>query len=57
MQRLIDRARELGQLKRGQKDAVPPHLSYVMELAYLCRLRGSPVTKSLCVTFIRRCIS
>lgn len=27
MQRLIDRARELGQLKRGQKDAVPPHLA------------------------------
>ncbi|QUE75812.1 tyrosine recombinase XerC [Stutzerimonas stutzeri] len=43
MQRLIDRARELGQLKRGQKDAVPPHLSYVMELAYLCRLRGIEV--------------
>jgi len=40
MRRLIDRARELGQLKRGQKDAVPPHLSYVMELAYLCRLAG-----------------
>lgn len=43
MQRLIDRARELGRLKRGQKDAVPPYLSYVMELAYLCRLRGIEV--------------
>lgn len=43
MQILIDRARELGQLKRGQLGAVPPHLSYVMELAYLCRLRGIEV--------------
>ncbi|BBP86038.1 integrase [Pseudomonas sp. Pc102] len=43
MQRLIDRARELGKLKRGQKGAVPPHLSLVMELAYLCRLRGIEV--------------
>lgn len=43
MQRLIDRARELGKLTRGQKDAVPPHLAYVMELAYLCRLRGIEV--------------
>ncbi len=40
MQRLIDRARELGQLKRGQAGACPTYLSYVMELAYLCRLRG-----------------
>lgn len=40
MQRLIDRARELGQLKRGQPGACPPYLCYVMELAYLCRLRG-----------------
>lgn len=43
MQILIDRARELGKLKRGQLGAVPPHLSYVMELAYLCRLRGIEV--------------
>ena len=43
MQRLIERARELGQLKRGQKNAVPPHLCLVMELAYLCRLRGIEV--------------
>lgn len=43
MQRLIDRARERGRFKRGQKGAVPPHLSYVMELAYLCRLRGIEV--------------
>lgn len=43
MQRLIDRARELGKLKRGQPGAVPPHLSYVMEIAYLCRLRGIEV--------------
>lgn len=40
---LIERARELGKLKRGQLGAVPPHLSYVMELAYLCRLRGIEV--------------
>lgn len=40
MQKLIDRARELGQLKRGQPGACPEYLSYVMELAYLCRLRG-----------------
>jgi site-specific recombinase XerC len=40
MQLLIDRARDLGQLKRGQAGACPAYLSYVMELAYLCRLRG-----------------
>ncbi|SFC76926.1 hypothetical protein SAMN05216577_110100 [Pseudomonas citronellolis] len=43
MQRLIDRARALGQLTRGQAGAVPRHLSYVMEIAYLCRLRGIEV--------------
>lgn len=43
MQRLIDRARELGKLKRGQAGAVPAHLSHVMEIAYLCRLRGIEV--------------
>ena len=43
MKCLIDRAREFGALKRGQKGAVPPYLSYVMELAYLCRLRGIEV--------------
>lgn len=40
MLRLIDRARSLGQLKRGQPGACPEYLSFVMELAYLCRLRG-----------------
>lgn len=40
MRRLIDRARMLGQLSRGQPGACPEYLSYVMELAYLCRLRG-----------------
>ncbi|AUF99773.1 integrase [Pseudomonas sp. 09C 129] len=43
MQRLIERARELGQLKRGQAGACPAYLSYVMEIAYLCRLRGIEV--------------
>jgi site-specific recombinase XerC len=37
---LIARARELGQLTRGQPGACPEYLSYVMELGYLCRLRG-----------------
>ncbi|KAF1072663.1 MAG: Tyrosine recombinase XerC [Pseudomonas citronellolis] len=40
MLRLIDRAQELGRLKRGQPGACPAYLGYVMELAYLCRLRG-----------------
>lgn len=40
MVRLIDRAQELGRLKRGQPGACPAYLGYVMELAYLCRLRG-----------------
>ncbi|HCE8324850.1 TPA: integrase [Pseudomonas aeruginosa] len=40
MYRLIDRARELGKLKRGQPGACPAYLCSVMELAYLCRLRG-----------------
>lgn len=37
---LIGRARTLGQLKRSQPGACPEYLSYVMELSYLCRLRG-----------------
>lgn len=37
---LIERARVLGQLKRGQPGSCPEYLSYVMELGYLCRLRG-----------------
>ncbi|QEY74123.1 site-specific integrase [Pseudomonas denitrificans (nom. rej.)] len=40
MLRLIERAQELGRLKRGQAGACPAYLGYVMELAYLCRLRG-----------------
>lgn len=40
MASLIARARELGQLDRGQPGACPEYLSYVMELSYLCRLRG-----------------
>jgi len=40
MNRLIARAQELGKLKKGQPGACPEYLSIVMELAYLCRLRG-----------------
>ena len=40
MKMLIERARERGQLKRGQKGACPAYLWYVMEIGYLCRLRG-----------------
>lgn len=40
MNGLIQRAQELGQLQRGQKGACPPYLWIVMELGYLCRLRG-----------------
>ncbi len=40
MKQLISRAHELGQLRRGQSGSCPAYLGYVMELAYLCRLRG-----------------
>ncbi|WP_374979265.1 integrase [Pseudomonas solani] len=40
MNALIQRAQELGKLKRGQKGACSPYLWYVMEIGYLCRLRG-----------------
>lgn len=43
MDRLISRAQNLGQMRRGQKGACPPYLWIVMELAYLCRLRGIEV--------------
>lgn len=40
MYALIERARERGALKRGERGACPPYLWYVMEISYLCRLRG-----------------
>lgn len=40
MSTLIARAHEKGQLTRGQRGSCPAYLGYVMELAYLCRLRG-----------------
>lgn len=40
MGQLIARAQERGQLKRGQPGSCPEYLGFVMELAYLCRLRG-----------------
>lgn len=40
MGELIARAHAMGQLTRGQPGACPAYLGYVMELAYLCRLRG-----------------
>jgi site-specific recombinase XerC len=40
MAALIARAHEKGQLTRGQRGSCPAYLGYVMELAYLCRLRG-----------------
>ena len=40
MNTLIERARERGQLKRGQAGACPTYLWFVMEIGYLCRLRG-----------------
>lgn len=40
MTALIQRARELGKLKRGQTGACPAYLWCVMEIGYLCRLRG-----------------
>ena len=40
MASLIQFAHQQGQLKRGQKGACSPYLWYVMEIGYLCRLRG-----------------
>ena len=40
---LIDRAIARGLLIRGEKGGCPEYLGYVMELAYLCRLRGIEV--------------
>ena len=40
MGELIARAHAMGQLTRGQPGSCPAYLGYVMELAYLCRLRG-----------------
>lgn len=37
---LIKFAHQQGQLTRGQKGACSPYLWYVMEIGYLCRLRG-----------------
>lgn len=43
MNMLIDRAMARGLLIRGEKGGCPEYLGYVMELAYLCRLRGIEV--------------
>ncbi|MFK0924058.1 tyrosine recombinase XerC [Pseudomonas aeruginosa] len=40
MTQLIQFAYQQGQLVRGQKGACAPYLWYVMEISYLCRLRG-----------------
>jgi site-specific recombinase XerC len=40
MSKLIAFAYQQGQLKRGQTGACSPYLWYVMEISYLCRLRG-----------------
>ncbi|ROZ80932.1 integrase [Pseudomonas neustonica] len=40
MNALIQRAQQRGQLSRGQLGACSPYLWIVMELSYLCRLRG-----------------
>ena len=40
MLNLINFAHRQGQLKRGEKGACSPYLWYVMEIGYLCRLRG-----------------
>ncbi|MCP3789425.1 tyrosine recombinase XerC [Pseudomonas sp. N2-11] len=43
MEVLIDRAKALGRLHRNEPGSCPAYLSIVMELAYLCRLRGIEV--------------
>jgi site-specific recombinase XerC len=40
MSKLIAFAHQQGQLKRSQAGACSPYLWYVMEISYLCRLRG-----------------
>lgn len=40
MANLIKFAHQQGQLTRGQKGACAPYLWYVIEISYLCRLRG-----------------
>lgn len=40
MSRIIQFAHQRGQLTRGQKGACAPYLWYVIEISYLCRLRG-----------------
>jgi site-specific recombinase XerC len=40
MVNLIQFAQQQGQLTRGEKGACAPYLWYVMEISYLCRLRG-----------------
>lgn len=43
METLIDRAKAMGRLHRNEPGSCPVYLSIVMELAYLCRLRGIEV--------------
>jgi site-specific recombinase XerC len=40
MKALVKYAQQQGQLTRGQLGACAPYLWYVMEISYLCRLRG-----------------
>lgn len=40
MDALVDRALAFGRLARNEKGGCPEYLSYVMEIGYLCRLRG-----------------
>lgn len=40
MDDLVDRALAFGRLARNEKGGCPEYLSYVMEISYLCRLRG-----------------
>jgi len=40
MANVIKFARQQGRLARGEKGACAPYLWYVMEISYLCRLRG-----------------
>lgn len=40
MEALVDRALAFGRLARNEKGGCPEYLSYVMEIGYLCRLRG-----------------
>ncbi|MDI3355720.1 integrase [Pseudomonas sp. UYIF39] len=40
MNDLLDRAQAFGRLARNEKGGCPEYLCYVMEISYLCRLRG-----------------